>query len=197
MDPVLLGAAALALLAIGKGAPAGRSGGPSSSQDAEVAFGPVTAPGEPPKTFFCAPWSSWGGFSDEVKISLATDLYVQRWAFDPPAEFGPYIAKLDPCEPSHVPTSLLDQFPPFPNQKLKASELARLAKTQAEARASRKAQEASSRETCKKASQIIGTVVGAAAGATATLVTAGAAAPAAPAAAAAGTGLGTLIGSFC
>lgn len=195
MDPLILGAAALALLALGR-RPSGAAGGPSDP-DAEITFGPVTAPRDPPKTFWCSPTEPWGGFSDEKKIALAEDVYVSRWGFDPPREFGPYIAKLDPCKPDHVPKSLTDQFPPFPNQKLKASELARLAKEQAVARAARRKQEADAAASCKQAAEIVGTIVGVGAGAAAVVLTGGAAAPAAGAAGVAGRGLGALVGSFC
>lgn len=197
MDPVLLGAAALALLALGKGAPAGRSGGSgsSSSQDAEVTFGPITAPASPPKTYWCSPRATYGGLSDESKVKLATELYVGRWGFDPPPQFRDYIAKMDPCEPRHVPNSLIDQFPPFPGQRLKASELARIARDQAARRAIETKQQIDAQASCKATSSALGVVVGAA-GATAAVV-AGVPPPAAGGIVSAGKGLGDLVGAFC
>lgn len=199
MDPLILGAAALALLALGKRTPASRTGGAvsggSGDPEAEILFPPITAPAKPPKEYWCSLGSTYGGKSDESKVILASELYVSRWGFDPPDAFRAYIAALDPCEPRHVPNDLIDQFPPFPGQRIKARDLARIAKEQAQRRAIVKKQQFDAIESCKQTAALVGTIagVGAAAGLTAAGVPPNLAGSAVPG----GKAVGSLIGGFC
>lgn len=198
MDPLILGAAALALLALGKRTPTGSGAGGASGggdPEAEIIFPPITAPSKPPKEYWCSPGSTYGGKSDEAKVILASELYVSRWGFDPPDAFRAYIAALDPCEPRHVPNDLIDQFPPFPGQRIKARELARIAKEQTQRRAIVTKQQLDAVESCKRTASLVGTIagVGAAAGLTAAGVPPNLAASTVPG----GKAVGDLIGGFC
>lgn len=174
-----------------------RSGQVAPGVDPNIRFGPVTA-GDAPAPWYgnwCYANDPWGGWSDNSKIEEATKYYVAIWGFDPPDEFKRYIAKMEPCRPEAITPELLQKFPPFPGQTLKASQLAKIARQQAAFRAIKAQSEAESKASCQSAARAIGGVAGAAGGAV--LLATGVGAPAAAGAGAAGQGLGALVGSFC
>ena len=164
----------------------------ASSTDETVTF-PPNDPNVDLTPLFCAPWDTYGGWSDERKTAEGSRLYVERWGFTPPDAFLAAVAKRDPCERKHF-DALVSAFPPFPGQSFKRSELAAKAQRQSQARADKARADADAKANCEAAVTggltVAGTVTGGVLGALGTFGLA------TPAGLAAGGSVGAGTGKF-
>jgi hypothetical protein len=144
-----VGAVAVVWLLTSRKASAATSSTSSTNSTPErmISF-PDNDPNVDLKPLFCAPWDTYGGWSDDRKVAEGTRLYVERWGFSPTQAFIDAVAKRDPCERRHF-DALVNAFPPFPGQTFKASELEAKRKRQAEARDVKAKQDAQEKADCK------------------------------------------------
>lgn len=134
--------------------------------DPEIKFGPL-----PPRrsgglgyagvySQLCSPFDDWGGRRDSTKQHDASLYYVSLWGFDPPQQFLDDIATINPCKASEVSDELIAKYPPFPDQTLKASELAKKAKDQARRRGILERDYQEGKAACRGVADLLGTMAG-------------------------------------
>lgn len=196
MDPVTLAAVAVAAVVLTRKPKTGDEASTDESKPSGTyTFPPITD--TPREKLFCAPWDTYGGWSDGSKVEEASKLYVNHWELSPSAEFLAAIEEREPCERRHI-DAMIYAFPPFPGQTFKLDELKALkAKQQAE-RAIQKADDKAAKEKCMGRFSVGGKLLGAIAGGVGVgLATAGKGAiKGAELGAQAGSGGGFMLGTY-
>lgn len=162
MDPVTLAAVAVAAVVLTRKPKTGDEASTDETKPTGTyTFPPITD--TPREKLFCAPWDTYGGWSDGSKVEEASKLYVKHWELSPSAEFLAAIEEREPCERRHI-DAMIYAFPPFPGQTFKLDELKALkAKQQAE-RAIQKADDKASKEACQSRFRVGGSLLGAVVG---------------------------------